>query len=520
MRGLCVTGLAVVLLCLWPGAGGPDAAGTGTPVMKVANDDFKDVASLVNGAIRDRSTVSAAVGVAQAGKIVWLESFGLANIEQRRSTSAHTAYPIASLTKPLTATAVMILSERGLIDIDRPAEDYMGQLEFTAYKGKSEDVTVRSLLNHTSGLPMHYNYFYADEGLAPPPLEETVEHYGFLMSPPGTVFRYSNLGYGVLGRIVEQVSGMTFEEFMRAEVFDPLGMTTSWVGVHPEWSGLAAQKYGPDLEPIPAIRMDTPAAGEAFCCAYDLLRFGMFHLKNKMFASLGLLSPETIDIMQSGRCETAEYDGDYYGLGWFYREDDFGFRTVWHEGGIAGASCILKMVPDEDIVVVVLLNTWSATLAARIADGAIGVLLPAFKEAAGKGRPPAGAGFIGYMAAPGFTGRWAGEIKTYTGDVPVYMDFQEDGDIHFLKQLDLDRTWVLQNQVYFDRVLNNTGVSGDRIYGWVDARIPTPDAEREPQVLIVDVVRDGREMTGAVTSVAAAHRMYYALSHYVKLEKE
>lgn len=513
--------LTVGLICAYLTPAGIGAAETSAPVVRVPNEKFNDVRSYIRDAIGSMTTPSVAVGVAQGGKIVWLEAFGWADGPARVKASAHTAYPVASITKPMTATAIMMLAERGDIDLDKAAQDYIKPLEFTAYSGKSGDVTVRHLLNHTAGLPMHFNYFYEDEGYDPPGMDETVERYGILIHAPGERFQYANLGYGVLGHIISETTGRPYDEFMLEEVFAPLGMVTSWIGLHPEWSGLAADKYDFDMKRIPGIRTDTPAASEGFSTAYDLVRFGMFHLKNNLPGSPALISDSAIEAMQTEKDVTAEYTSeDLYGLGWFFRENDNGYRTVWHEGGIGGARCMLKLVPAEGIAVAVLLNAWSDQLPGRITDMILGTLLPEYKTNLEKDSTPRESGFGPYEATPELTGMWKGEIKTYAGDIPVYMAFQEDGDIHFLKQLDVDRTWVLQNQGYFDRVLNNTGVAGNRIYGWVDAIVPTGNALRRPHVLVLDIVRDGDRLGGSVSAVSAAERMYYGLSYYITLKKQ
>ncbi|MGD9401738.1 MAG: serine hydrolase domain-containing protein [bacterium] len=517
---LLATPTAIALALLAVAAVGH--AQTSVPVGRVPNEKFSDVRSVIGDAIADMTIPSAAVGVAQGGKIVWLEGFGWADGPARRRTTAHTPYPIAYITKPLTATAVMMLAERGEIDLDSPVEHYMIPLEFKSYGGESRDVTIRHLLNHTSGLPMHFNYFYEDEGYDPPGIEETVERYGILLHPPGEVFQYANLGYGILGHIISEVTGRPFDEFMLEEVMAPLGMVTSWVGLNPEYARLAAVKYDLDMESIPGIRTDTPGAAEGFSTAYDLLRFGMLHLKNKMPGSPQLLSHAAIDAMHTQTDAGAQYPSDdLYGLGWFFKENDNGYRTVWHEGGIGGARCILKLVPAEGIAVVVLLNVYNDEFPpGRIADMILGTLLPEYGGNPEGGAAPSQSGFSEYEAAPEFTGTWRGEIKTYEGGVPVYMVFQEDGDIHFLKPLDVDRTWVLQNQYLFDRVLNNTGIAGNRIYGWVDARVPTGDAMRRPHVAVLDIVRDGDRLAGSLTAISAAERMYYGLSYYISLEKQ
>ena len=521
MKRILIVIIVAGILCAWLLPAGPHAAGTPTPVMRVPNEDFKDVRSLITQAVGEKAIASAAVGVAHGGKIVWMEGLGWANGPQRVRATAHTAYPIASITKPLTATAIMMLAERGEIDIDKPAEKYMKPLKFTAHRGKSGDVTVRHLLNNTAGLPMHFNYFYVDEAYDPPGFEETLHRYGVLVHEPGEIFQVSNLGYEVLGHIISEVSGTTYEDFMRKEVLDPLGMVTTWVGLHPEWSGLAAEKYDSGLRPIPDMRTDTPAAGEGFASVYDLLRFGMFHLKNNLPGAPALLSKNAIEAMQTEKSETADYNSeDFYGLGWAFKDNDYGYRTVWHEGGIGGARSMLKLVPSENIAVVVLINGWNEDLTRRIADGALGTLLPEYKKNLEDGPTRRKPGVGPYEPDPELTALYEGEIKTYAGDVPVKMNFQADGDIHFLKPLDIDRTWVLQDQDYFDRVLNDTGMKGSRIYGWVDGHMPTGDASRHPHVLVVDLMRDGDRLYGSVTALSAAERLYFSLSYYITLKMQ
>jgi CubicO group peptidase (beta-lactamase class C family) len=91
-------------------------------------------------------------------------------------------------------------------------------------KEMRQAVTIKHLLQHTSGLPRHWRNFYSDEGETPPKLAETISRYGILVNAPGTQHLYTNLGYGLLAHIIEQVSRMPFSEFMRKEVFQPLGM--------------------------------------------------------------------------------------------------------------------------------------------------------------------------------------------------------------------------------------------------------------------------------------------------------
>lgn len=486
----------------------------------IPNEQFNTVKEMILKEIEKRTIPSASVAVTRGGEFIWLESFGWADVEKKIEATPHTPYPIASITKSMTATAVMLLAGRGRIDIHQSVEDYVAPLVLTAYKGNSRDVTVKHLLNHTAGLAMHFDYYYEDEEHVPPGVEEAIERYGFLIHAPGEVFQYANLGYSLLGHMISKVTGTEYENFLRTEVFEPLGMNNTWVGSHSDGPSPVASKYDSDMGRIPQALPYAVAAGAAFSSAYDLARFGMFHLKDHLVDQKQILSDSAIEAMQSDKDANAKYvSEDYYGFGWFFRENEGGYKVCWHEGGMGGARSILKLVPSEDIAVVVLLNGWNDPLPGRLAKEVLAVLLPDYLgnlEKEGKSQRPA---FDPYKATPEFTGTWRGSIKTHEGDVPVYMVFQEDGDIHFLKQLDINRRWVLQNQRLFDRVLNNTGIKEDRIYGWVDARIPTADAQRLPHIMVVDIVRDGKKLGGSVSSISAGDRMYFGLSYYISLEK-
>jgi CubicO group peptidase (beta-lactamase class C family) len=510
----------VVLLSISCFKGGIPLAAEPKGQQPIPNARFDKVKEMILKEIEEGTIPSASVAVAQGGEIIWLESFGWADIEERIAATPRTPYPIASITKTMTATGIMLLAERGDIDIKQSVNRYVAPLELTAYHGSAGDVTVRHLLNHTAGIAMHFNYFYEDEDRVPPGVEEAIERYGFLTHAPGEVFQYANLGYALLGHTISKVTGRPFERFLGEEVFEPLGMHHTWVGGRTGGPLPAATKYDTDLRPIPqALPYATPA-GAGFSSAYDLIRFGMFHLGDRLKGQKRILNDSSIEAMQSTRDETATYLADtYYGFGWFFKESEGGYKVCWHEGGMGGARTILKLVPSEDIAVVVLLNGWNDPLPGLLAKEILTLLLPGYISNLEREKRIQSPPFDRYIASPDFTGTWRGSIKTPEGDVPVYMIFQEDGDIHFLKQLDINRRWVLQNQGLFDRVLNNVGIKGNRIYGWVDARLPTADTARLPHILVVDIVRNGKKIEGSVAAISADDRMYFGLSHYIRLEK-
>src|SRR5439155_21219821 len=121
-------------------------------------------------------------------------------------------FSLASISKPITATGLMVLVQRGKVSLDRPANDYLGVGKLTGLAGDAGGATVRRVLSHTAGLPLHVQFFYSNEGVRPPTMDETIARYGILVSAPGETFRYSNLGFGIIDYIISRVSGQSYPD--------------------------------------------------------------------------------------------------------------------------------------------------------------------------------------------------------------------------------------------------------------------------------------------------------------------
>jgi CubicO group peptidase (beta-lactamase class C family) len=190
-------------------------------------DRFEPVRESIRNQLVQRKVPSVAVAVAEGERILWEEGFGWADREKRIPADAHTMYSLASISKPLTATALMTLVNAGKIDLDRPVNDYLGAAKLQARMGDARDATVRRVANHSAGLPEHYQFFYENEPWGPPSPDETILRFGNLFTAPGEYYRYSNLGYGILSNVISRLSGKPFADYMRDEVFLKLGMTRS-----------------------------------------------------------------------------------------------------------------------------------------------------------------------------------------------------------------------------------------------------------------------------------------------------
>ena len=184
-------GSAVILLMFLVGLSLKSAFAQSAPNREPigANDArFDRVRSKIQELMLNARLPSVAVAVAQNGKIVWEQGFGWADREQLRPATADTMYSLASISKPFTATAIMALVKQGKLKLDAPANDYLGAAKMTGFAGDASGATIRRLLNHTSGLPLHWHFIYSNESYVCPPMDDTIVRYGKLVNPPGKYF--------------------------------------------------------------------------------------------------------------------------------------------------------------------------------------------------------------------------------------------------------------------------------------------------------------------------------------------
>lgn len=465
---------------------------------------FKAVEEYIEEQIQARSLPSIAVAVAQDGVILWEQGFGWADRELRHKADAHTPYSVASITKPVTATGLMTLVRDGKVDLDAPANSYLGDARLVARMGDASQATVRRLANHTSGLPLHYQFFYEDEPYVRPSMDDTILRYGNLVTIPGERYQYSNLGYGVLDYIVERVSGQSFAEYMRKEVFLPLGMTQSYIDIGSAQEARAAVRYAADGAPVPHYGFSHPGASALFASAHDLARFGMFHLKNDLPDQLSILPEEMIDQMHRPSVGVGRWE---YGIG-FAVDDKHGYRIVSHTGSMEGVSTLLKLVPEEDIAIVVLVNS-SSDLPELVADRIAGIMLPDWSADRAM---QTDSGSKSSSLPVELEGDWVGSLHTYLGDLPVSLEFLPDDSVHV--RLDGAEAVAVSEARYAE----------GRFTGRFVGHVGTPDADAYGGILQLDLMLRGSSLTGSATALSSGagridHRMRNALSHWIQLER-
>jgi CubicO group peptidase (beta-lactamase class C family) len=473
--------------------------------------DFARVRHFVQEQMITASVPSVSVAVARRGEILWEEGFGWADRENRIPATEHTMYALASVTKSFTATALMLLRERKRLDLARPVNDYLGPARLTSPGSQGvgdwdlTGATVRRVATHTAGLTT----FNGDHGVPP---EDTIRRYGTIFWRPGERFDYSNLGYVILGHVISRLTGRSYADFMREQVFWPLGMTHTSIGIGPGLEKYVAERYingggrdGPWQEDL------TPGASGAFCSAHDLALFGMFHSKAHLASQKALLPDAAIDAMQQETVPTGYPSPNRYGMGWWVDEDLHGFRSVLGQGGNPFATAVLRLIPSEGLVVAVLANTGSS-LPWKVMDEVLSTLLPSYRERQVR---DAGREMPRRPDAPlpaALTGEWTGKIQTYQGSLPLTLSIAASGDIHARLGSQLE---TVLNNAHFSEIVEIPAHDRGQLIGVMWGDLGTDDLKGTRYDLKFYLTLEGEALYGAVTNSEGE-----SYSHWVELRKK
>ncbi|MGD0089696.1 MAG: serine hydrolase domain-containing protein [Planctomycetota bacterium] len=292
----------------------------------------------------DRHVLAGAVTlVATKDKVLSLEAVGFADIAANKPMRTDALFWVASQSKPVTATALMMLVDEGKVNVEDPVEKYLPEFKDQMLAvGKEEKrkpahpIKVREVLSHTSGLPFASPIEHPTLDLHP--LCDAVRSYAAvpLQFEPGTKHQYANAGLNTAGRIIEVVSGMPYEEFLQKRLFDPLGMKDSTFVPSEEQVQRLAKSYKPNADktglietPIGQLkypltdrqRYPMPAGG-LFSTAADMGRFCQMILNGGEFEGKRYVSEASVKMMTSKQTGDALKEG--YGFGWGVGGGGFG----------------------------------------------------------------------------------------------------------------------------------------------------------------------------------------------------
>ncbi|MBU0494182.1 MAG: beta-lactamase family protein [Chloroflexi bacterium] len=330
---------------------------------------------LVQNAVRSCDLPGVAIGIVADNEIGYARGFGVQNSETQAPVSVETIFHMASISKPFVATAIVQLVEQGQVQLDAPVIAYLPffQLDDDRYR----DITVQQMLSHVSGMPDVEDYEWGRPQYDDGALERYVRSLSSekLIAAPGEKFAYSNMAFECLGAVIAQVSGLSFDEYVKRHILDPAGMVEStflkpallpanWAAPHVRvltrqaWAG------------YPYNRMHGPSS-TLHSNAPEMCNWAIANLNRGSFQGRQILDPASYDLLWTPRA--AAGDEGQVGLSWFigaYR----GETTISHGGGDIGFETNFVMLPDRQAAVVVLCNLIPAPVD-QITHAALDILL-------------------------------------------------------------------------------------------------------------------------------------------------
>lgn len=358
--------LTASLICAAVGCGEYEPKSNALDLEQQAPDAFEDLFAetrqSVQNLMAERDWPGLAIAIVDRDRVLWSETFGVGDTETGEPITSDTVFNIGSITKTVAATAVMLAVQDGLVDLDTPIVAYLPDFAVNSRWEEHPErrMTLRHLLNHTAGFtheaPVGNNFNPAapswDDHLASIP--DT-----WLKFPVGERYAYSNLGIETASHIVQEVSGLPFETFVKKRIFEPLGMRSSFVN-NPTRNGncdACATGYNNWFTRLPNY-IPMEGAGGTRMTLDDATRYIQFHLNRGRVSDEQLLESQLIDEMYRPSVQIASNEPMLrYGLGVVLRGDFAGTYSVHHLGDGFGFSAAMKWYPEYGIGAVLFINS-------------------------------------------------------------------------------------------------------------------------------------------------------------------
>jgi serine beta-lactamase-like protein LACTB len=296
-------------------------------------------------------TPGLSAAVVSGDVVVWAQGFGLADLEQNAPVRPESVFRIASISKPIAATALMQLVERGLVSLEDPIQRYVPSFP----RKPQGEIRIRHLLTHTSGI-RHYRGNEMNSRELFPSIERALAVFRNdpLLFAPGEQYSYSTYGYNLLAAVIEVASGRSFDDYLRLNIFAPAGMASTFLERPQELVRWRAKHYVRGALPgtwfnAPYVDLSVKwAGGGMISSTLDLARFDIALNAGR------LLKPASLDQMYtSARLNSGALTG--YGLGWMVSQDGVRLRVA-HSGGATGGTTFMLREPRARLASVLLAN--------------------------------------------------------------------------------------------------------------------------------------------------------------------
>jgi CubicO group peptidase (beta-lactamase class C family) len=454
----------------------------------------------IDRAIRERvnpgTVPSIALSVVRYGKVLYESGYGLADREKRVRATPNTPYCVASVTKAFTGTSLIILEAEHKIDLDHPVNGYLHSAKLRSPMWNVSQATVRRVADHTAGLTTYALTCVVGDAHCQSSTEVAIERYGVVFWPPGERFDYSNLGYGVLGQVISNVSGHSFSEFLEDHIFGPLEMKNCYLSDTGDIRTGSAANYDDSSAPRSPLRVsDTPAASSARCSAHDLAIFGSFVLGEPVRGQKEILSRGRLRELLYTDSASA---GHHYSFGWEETTVE-GHAGVVAQGGTQDSSAAIQLIPDAGLSIAVVSNA-STRAPLEIANAIVAKLLlpkggsPSTTDDTVRKEP----------SSQQLLGRWTGTVQTWKGSIPLVISISSNS---------------IQAGVGENAVLSpcqKPDMGNAQVYCVMRGDLKTPDAPAPPYNIELELhFREGI-LFGAATVVSD----WVELPYWVKLTRE
>jgi len=350
-----------------------------------SNMFFFDIYMTLLMKLAHKSSVSACIIINNS--VVWSQGYGLYDIENNKPATPDTLYLLASISKTVTATALMKLYEQGLFDLDDDVNDY---LPFSLRNPSFPDapITFRMLLSHRSSIAsdnsnrLCLSYIPGDPDIPSYPypwLEEYLTPDGSAYhssvwsdDPPGEKYYYANIGFSIIGYLVELISGQIFNEYCKEHIFSPLGMyNTSFRLKDLDISKIAIPYFYKKGDYIPNPHYGMLVLYPAASLRTSVEEFSHFliaHMNGGMYNDVRILNESTVELMH-----TAHYPlndrGHGYGLGWSIKVSKSGKKEIGHSGGWPGVHTLMTYRPVDNTAIIIFTNCYDSTQGYRPIEG-------------------------------------------------------------------------------------------------------------------------------------------------------
>ncbi|SMD43790.1 CubicO group peptidase, beta-lactamase class C family [Aquiflexum balticum DSM 16537] len=293
----------------------------------------------------------AAVAIIQDGDIVYHQSYGMAEMESKRPVQSNTNFRLASVTKQFTATAILLLEEKGLIDLNWTLDQV-----FEDFPEYGQNIQIHHLLNHTSGI-WDYEDFVPDSALVNPVMDqgvlEIIQNTDQTYFPAGEQFRYSNTAFALLALMVEKYSGQDFPEFLEENIFKPLDMNTTVAHIKNQ-NTVPERAYGYTKENGQWIRKDQSSTsavlgdGGIYSNVLDLFKWDQALYNGTILPKSTKEKTFTNGLLNDGSLID-------YGLAWHIKEYK-GEKVVYHTGSTTSFRNIFYRIPSRNLSIIILTN--------------------------------------------------------------------------------------------------------------------------------------------------------------------